>query len=152
MNPTARAAALARLGPFVGEWRMDAAVAAPSATPARTVFEWGLDGQFLVQRSHVPDPVVPDALCVIDVDAERGGYAQHYFDSRGVVRVYAMAFRDGLWTLLRTTPDFSPLTFWQRFTGTFSDAGDVIRGRWDVSHDHGAAWEPDFDLIYTKLV
>jgi len=61
-----------------------------------------------------------------------------------------MTFGDGVWTLSRTSPDFSPLNFSQRFTGTFGDGGKTIRGRWETSDD-GSSWEHDFDLIYAKI-
>ena len=47
-------------------------------------------------------------------------------------------------------PDFTPLDFSQRFTGTFSDDGKTIAGPWEISHD-GKTWEHDFDLTYTKV-
>ena len=46
--------------------------------------------------------------------------------------------------------DFSPLDFSQRFTGTFSEDGKTIEGRWEISHD-GETWETDFDMTYTKI-
>jgi hypothetical protein len=61
-----------------------------------------------------------------------------------------MTFSDGVWTLLRESPDFSPLDFSQRFTGTFSDDGDSIIGRWEISRD-GSPWERDFDLSYFRV-
>jgi hypothetical protein len=57
----------------------------------------------------------------------RGGYIRDSnLDSRGLVRLYAMSLADGVWTLTRESPDFTPLAFRQRFTGTFSDDGNVI--------------------------
>ena len=44
------------------------------------------------------------------------------------VRLYAMTFRDGIWTLVRSSPDFTPLDFSQRFTGRFSADGNTISG------------------------
>ena len=61
-----------------------------------------------------------------------------------------MKFSDGVWTLLRDSPDFSPLDFSQRFEGTFSDDGNTIKGRWESASD-GSNWEHDFDLKYTKV-
>jgi hypothetical protein len=61
-----------------------------------------------------------------------------------------MTFRDGVWTLLRDAPDFTPLNFWQRFTGELSADGGTIRGRWETSQD-GSTWEHDFDLTYRKV-
>ena len=65
-------------------------------------------------------------------DPMRAGeaYVQHYFDSRGVARVYQMGFRGGLWTLSRTTADYSPLEFSQRYSGRFTDDGNTIDGAW----------------------
>ena len=48
------------------------------------------------------------------------------------------------------TPDFSPLDFAQRFTGTFSDDGQTIAGDWEIAHD-GSTWEHDFDLTYVRV-
>jgi hypothetical protein len=143
---------LERLDAFVGEWDVEAffPTAGPAGVVGRTVFEWMLDGQFLLQRSEVPHPDAPNSLCVIAVDPQNeGAYTQHYFDSRNVVRVYAMTFDGDVWTLLRDSPDFSPLSFSQRFTGTFGDDGSAIRGAWERSQE-GSAWEKDFDLAYTR--
>ena len=84
------------------------------------------------------------------MDRDGEAYTQHYFDSRGVARVYAMTFRDGMWALLRDAPDFTPLDFCQRFTGEFSADGGTINGRWETSQD-GSTWERDFDLTYRKV-
>jgi Protein of unknown function (DUF1579) len=152
MQTAARNAALERLGAFIGEWTMEASfpVAPPTGIVGRTVFEWVLGGQFLVQRSEVPRPDAPDLIAIIGFDPDSEAYTQHYFDSRGVARVYAMDVSDGVWTLLRDSRDFSPLDFWQRFTGTFSDDGNSIHGRWESSRD-GSSWAPDFGLTYTKV-
>jgi hypothetical protein len=146
-----RTAALKGLEPLLGAWNIETGIPGGEGVVGRMEIEWLLGGAFLAQRSEVPHPAAPDGFCVI---APKDGYApgeyiQHYFDSRGVVRLYAMRFDDGVWTLLRTAPDFSPLPFSQRFTGTFADGGDTIRGRWEASPD-GAAWERDFDITYRR--
>ncbi len=143
----ARRAALSKLDALVGEWRMEASFA--DAPAGRAVFEWLAGGQFLVQRWEVPHPQAPDGIAIIGLAPEGGGYSQHYFDSRGVARVYAMGLEEGMWTLLRERPDFSPLDFSQRFSGRFSAGGDEISGRWEKSRG-GSGWEPDFDLVYTR--
>jgi hypothetical protein len=61
-----------------------------------------------------------------------------------------MSLEDEVWTLRREAPDFSPLDFAQRYTGTFSDDGATIVGRWEIAHD-GSTWEHDFDLTYVRL-
>jgi hypothetical protein len=144
--------AMAPLTPLVGEWSVQAlAPWAPSDLRGRTVFEWMTGGTFLLQRWEVPVDEAPDGLAIIGPDPERGGgYLQHYFDSRGVARVYAMSFLDAVWTLSRTEADLSPLDFAQRFTGTIGDDGRTIRATWEICHD-GSTWEHDFDLVYTRV-
>ena len=143
-----RTAALAALEVLVGEWTVEASF--PGSPSGRVMFTWALDGQYLLQRSSAPDPV-PDSLAVISVGDEADPYLQHYFDSRGVTRLYRMGVTDGVWTLRRTDPDFSPLDFWQRFEGTFSADKNRIDGRWEQSHDGGVTWELDFRLTYTRV-
>ena len=143
---------LEALEPFVGEWRMAVAFEGmpPMDACARVSFEWLPGKRFLIQRWEVPIPEAPDGIAVIGADPERAGhYLQHYFDARGIARVYKMSFGDGVWQLWRDEPDFSPLDFAQRYTGTFSDDGQTIAGSWEISHD-GKTWEHDFDLTYTK--
>jgi hypothetical protein len=142
---------LAALQPLVGEWRMVAVFEGlpPMDADARVTFEWLPGGTFLVQRWRIPVPEAPDGIAIIGADPEReGGYLQHYFDSRGVARVYEMSFRNGVWKLWRDSADFSPLDFSQRYTGTFSDDGTSIAGAWEINH--GDAWEHDFDLTYSR--
>ena len=149
MEPGSTAStAMARLEPFIGEWVMAADFPAGAAAgTGRAVFEWALGRQFLIERTEVPG--APDSIAIVGFDSARQSYCQHYFDSRGVARVYAMDFGDGVWTLLRNSPDFTPLEFSQRFTGTFSADGRRIDGRWESAPD-GATWELDFHLSYTK--
>jgi hypothetical protein len=98
----------------------------------------------------VPVPEAPDGLAMIGWDAGRGTFLQHYFDTRGVARIYEMTFADGVWKLERTKPDFSPFEFSQRYTGTLSSDGKRIEGTWEIANDH-KTWTKDFDLIYTRL-
>ena len=141
-----------RLEPFVGEWTIR--VAFPGVEPmegGRVVFEWLTGRKFLVVRWEVPVEEAPDGLALIGADPEHeGGYLQHYFDSRGVARVYRMGFAEGVWTLRREEPDFSPLDFAQRFMGRFSADGREIAGRWEIANDR-KTWKHDFDLTYVRV-
>jgi hypothetical protein len=124
--------------------------APPSDLRGHVAFEWMAGERFVIQRWEVPLPEAPDGVAIIGFDEGRGTLLQHYFDSRGVARLYEMSFDGAVWTLFRNSADFSPLPFWQRFTGTFSEDGGRIDGRWETSSD-GSSWELDFDLIYTKV-
>ena len=137
------------LGQFVGEWRM--AVGISDAPQGRVLFEWMPDEKFLIERWDIPHPDAPDGVAIMGFDEGRNTLLQHYFDSRGVARVYEMGLQDGVWTLSRTKPDFSPLRFWQRWKGTFSEDGRTIEGDWETSTDEGATWELDFHLTFTRV-
>ncbi len=141
------------LKPLVGEWRLVASFKdmPPADIDARVTFEWLPGERFLIQRWEVPIPEAPDGIAIIGPDPEsEGNYLQHYFDSRGVVRLYRMAFDGRTWTLLREEPDFSPLDFAQRYTGTLHDDGARITGRWEIRQP-GRDWETDFELSYARL-
>jgi hypothetical protein len=145
-----------RLEPLIGEWSM--AMVMPGAkrpeelpdVGARVTLEWMGDKAFVVERWTIPIPEAPNGLAVIGWDKGRGTFLQHYFDTRGVARVYEMSFDNGVWKMERTKGDFSPFEFSQRFTGTFADGGKRIDGTWEIAHDH-KTWEKDFDLIYTRV-
>jgi hypothetical protein len=138
---------------LIGEWTISAP--AFPGPPGRAKFEWMPGGKFLVEHWDVgtirfgEEDIEFTGIAIMEFDSENQNYLQHYFDSRGVARVYQMSFADGVWKLWRDSADFSPLDFSQRFTGTVSDDGQTIEGRWEISHD-GTTWETDFDVIYTK--
>jgi hypothetical protein len=129
-QPPESGPALEHLNALVGEWAVEGTV--PSDPPlkirGRAAFEWLTEGSFLIERW----------------DAPAEAFRQNYFDSRGVSRVYEMSLSDNVWRLWRDSPGFS-----QRFTGTFSEDGKTITGRWEKSSD-GSNREHDFDLTYVK--
>jgi hypothetical protein len=143
---------------LVGEWTMTAGP--PDGPPwpgeGRLTFEWIEGGGFLVQRWTIDLTEAPNGVALIGVGdspvpvSETGesdeGYRQHYFDSRGVHRVYEMSLEGRTWKLWRDGPGFVP----QRFAGTISEDGNTIEGRWEIAED-GENFETDFDLTYTKV-
>jgi len=140
---------LEALNALVGTWEMEATF--PGDPPigmkgGQCVIEWILGGRFLLMRTQVDAPTAPDSTCVIALDSDGAGYTQHYFDERGVVRLYAMTLDAGNWTLTREAPDFSPLDFTQRFTATVD--GNEIRGEWQTGEGDG--WSRDFALVYRR--
>ena len=110
---------------LVGRWTMTASFNSGGTPPlAETTFEW-LEGRtFLVQRWRVDHPDAPDGIAVIGYDAEKATLLQHYFDSRGVARVYDMSIDGDTWRMLRIGQDFS-----QRFIGAFDESHDVDHRR-----------------------
>jgi hypothetical protein len=149
---TSSGVSLEALEPLVGEWSILASFGdePPPDMAARATFEWLPGKRFLVERWEVPVPEAPDGIAIIGADPDsESNYLQHYFDSRGIARVYKMSFADGVWKLWRDEPDFSPLTFSQRYTGSFGDEGRTIAGACEIRHD-GKTWEHDFDLTYRR--
>src|SRR2546426_7296926 len=103
--PVERPAALSRLDALVGTWEMEASFEAGffgpgspafTARSGRTTFHW-LEGQFfLIQRATVEDPSAPSGIMIIGVGETPEIFEQHYYDSRGVARVYQMSLNEGL--------------------------------------------------------
>ena len=106
-------------------------------------------GGFLVQRSTTEREEFPNTLAVIGPADDGEGYVMHYFDSRGVSRIYTMSLDGRSWTLERA-PSGPRSDFWQRWIGEFSEDGNTIQGRWETSDD-GSSWELDFHLTYTRI-
>ncbi|HEX2469746.1 MAG TPA: hypothetical protein VHK05_04080 [Candidatus Limnocylindrales bacterium] len=109
--------------------------------PGTATFEWLEGGHFLIGRSRNEHADFPDSLLVIGAGGD--GLVMHYYDSRGVERVYGTSLRDGVWRLWRDDPDFA-----QRFVGTFEDRGSTITGLWKVAED-GGTWADDLAISYT---
>jgi hypothetical protein len=145
-QPTAEHA-LRQLDPLVGEWTLAAVAADGTPWPGggRITFEWHASGAHLIQRGSADLPEAPDNVSIIGCDAANGTYVQLYSDERGVCRVYEMSIDDGVWRLWRQGEPFS-----QRFTGTFSEDGNTIHGRWEID-EGGAGFQPDFDLTLRRV-
>jgi hypothetical protein len=146
MQQASRNPALERLEGLVGQWTMEAGPPGGPPWPgeAAVTFDW-LEGRtFLIERWRIDLPEAPDGIAIIGTGDEPESFRQHYFDSRGVHRIYEMTLIDGEWRLWRDAPDPFP----QRFTGTFSEDGKTIAGRWEKQESGG--WETDFDLTYRK--
>src|SRR5919108_3097552 len=131
-----------QLEPLVGEWTVEIAHA-QGTFRGRTVFEWLQGRSFLIQRTDVPQPF-PSSIAIIGRDESGQRFIQHYFDARGVARVYQMSLAEGIWKLWRDGPDFA-----QRFSGTFAADGDTIEGAWELRRP-GSTWQHDFTLTLRR--
>lgn len=141
MGQAGQDASVENLGVLVGRWTIEISHPSEPANviSGRAEFEWLEGGRFLVERWEVDHPEFPGGLAVYEPDT------QHYFDSRGVARVYGMSIGGGEWKLWRDGDDFS-----QRFSGRFGDGGSVIDGYWEIGSD-GSTFERDFDLTFRKV-
>jgi hypothetical protein len=130
---------------LVGAWTVEATHPAyPSLVVAGvSTFEWLEGERFLIQRSRNEHPDFPDSIGILGAFDE--ALALHYYDSRGVHRIYEVSFGDGAWSMSRDAPGFS-----QRFTGTFGDGGDTLSGLWKLSED-GSSWADDLAITFRKV-
>ena len=149
------------LGRLVGTWTTEATHPAMPGVVVRgtAVIEW-LDGQrFLTYRSHTDHPKLPNSLSVIGhmghdrvsgadgavpTSADESQLRMHYFDSRGVFRVYEVSIENAAWRWWRDAPGFS-----QRFTGLISPDGDTIDGHSQLCKD-GVHWADDLQITYRR--
>lgn len=134
------------LAPFAGRWKTAGQVLASASTPALEIagideYEWMPGGFFLLHRVDVRiGGERVQALEIIGWDAERGSYFIRSFDSQGATgEMHASVGDDGTWTFAGDA---------QRFTGTFSDGGETLSGRWERCE--GERWRPWMDIRLTK--
>ena len=139
---------------FIGRWVTEGAHPLLPGQVIRgyTTFEWLAGRQFVLQRSHSDHPDIPDAIAIIGATGEPGavepGAGQqlslHYYDSRGLYRVYTVSLEGDQWRFWRDDPGFR-----QRFTGRFSADGDTITGQGQMAR-MGSGWEDDLALTYRR--
>lgn len=145
MKPNPRLHALAVL---IGEWTtVGVHPLLPGKTfHGRTTFAWLESGAFLVSRSHIDEPEIPDGVAILGTDdaaVDAGGML--YFDVRGVSREYRWMISGNVLTWWRDEPTFS-----QRMVLTIAEDGRSIEAAGQMSRT-GQAWEPDLQLSYTRV-
>ena len=88
--------ALERLTPLLGEWRTTGTHPLMPGTTfhGRTSFAWHEGGAFVLMRSEIEEPEVPDGVALIGSDDAAGTVTMLYFDERGVSRRYTVEMGD----------------------------------------------------------
>jgi hypothetical protein len=131
---------------LIGEWTtVGTHPQIPSAVHGHSAFEWLREGALLAWHFNWErGREIPSAFSVIGHDDAVEACSMLYTDERGVARIYQMNLADGVWRMWRDTPGFS-----QRMTGTFSDDGNTITVRGELSRD-GSTWERDLSVTYTR--
>jgi hypothetical protein len=135
---------LERLGRrLVGAWTTEAThPEVPGTTVSGTAeVEWLEGERFLVFRARNDHPDFPDSISIIG-DTE--GLRWHYFDSRGVHRIYEMRITDDGWEIARDAPRFS-----QRLIVTFQEGDNAMEGRSKLSRDD-RTWQDDLQITYRR--
>lgn len=144
---------LEHLAALVGAWESEATHQALPGTVihGQATFEWLEGGKFLIWRARYDHPDIPDSIAILgcnepdDLRNRSGGCTLHYFDQRGVTRLYHVNAEAGMWRYWRDSPGFS-----QRFTGTLSPDGSTIDGVVELCRD-GSTWEQDIPITYKRV-
>jgi hypothetical protein len=138
--------ALAPLAPLLGEWRTTGTHPLLPGTTfhGRTSFAWHEGGAFVLMRSEIDEPEVPDGMALIGSDDAAGTFTMIYFDERGVSRRYTVEMGDGEVSWHRDEAGFA-----QRMVLTVAGDGHRLEGRGTMSRE-GGAWEDDLQLTYER--
>jgi hypothetical protein len=141
--------------PLIGEWHGAGEI--PIEPPMRLSVDVTIErlGALIVVRSIGEPAELPDSVSIIGGAPEGEPQPMHYFDDRGVKRLFLTTVESSTWTIWRAPgedwggPDGPG--FNQRFIGEISADGNSIDGRWERGiGDAGDQWEIDFPLHYVR--
>ncbi len=110
-----------------------------------TSFKWTEGGAFLIMHSEIYHEKFPNSVSIFGSDNSLGEYFMLYFDEREVSRKCNVSFQDNVLKWWRNAPGFS-----QQYTFTFTDNGNTIISRGELSKDD-TTWEKDLDLTYMRF-
>jgi hypothetical protein len=139
---------------LIGEWHGEGVM--PIEPPVKVSADAKVErmGTFIV-FSSIGGGDVPDSISIIGGAPEGDPQPMHYFDARGVQRLYLTAIEGSTWKIWRAPgedwngpqgPGFN-----QRFVGVFSADGNTVDGRWERGlGNSGDVWELDFPITYHR--
>jgi hypothetical protein len=140
---------------LIGTWHADGEI--PSEPPMKVSVEATVErlGAFVVLRSVGEPAEMPDSISVIGGAPAGDPQPMHYFDSRGVERLFMMSLEGATWRMWRAPgEDWNGADgpgFNQRFIGEISADGQTIEARWERGMgDAGDEWELDFPITYVR--
>jgi hypothetical protein len=87
--------------PLMAEWHGEGAI--PSQPPMRISAEAKIErlGEFIVFSAVAEPAEVPDSISIIGGAPDGEPQPMHYFDSRGIKRLYVTALEGSTWTIWR---------------------------------------------------
>ncbi len=97
-----------------------------------------LGGAFVLQHWTYDHPDFPDAQVMLSATQA------HYFDVRGVIRIFDLEIDDTGWSMIHLDSHFA-----QRFSTRFQGP-DAMEGTGEASEDAGITWRPDFSISYRR--
>jgi hypothetical protein len=140
---------------LIGEWRGEGDI--PIDPPMHVTADAAIErfGDFVVMRTTGEPAEMPSTISIIGGAPDGDPQPMHYFDDRGVKRLFMTAVEGTTWKIWRAPgedwngPDGPG--FDQRFIGEISASGERIDGRWERGlGDAGDRWELDFPIAYTR--
>jgi hypothetical protein len=141
--------------PLIGSWHGEAEL--PMEPPLRMTAEVRIErlGEFIVFSSKGEPAEFPDSISIIGGSPHGEPQPMHYFDSRGVERLFMTTLEGSTWTIWRAQgeawngsdgPGFN-----QRFIGEMAPDRNAISGRWERGlGEAGDEWEVDFPIDYVR--
>ena len=141
--------------PLIGRWHGAGAI--PIEPPMSITVEASVErlGPFLILRTDGEPAEMPDTVSIIGGAPDGEPQPMHYFDSRGVRRLFLTTVEGSTWRIWRAPgedwngPDGPG--FNQRFIGQIAADGTSIDGRWERGMGpDGEDWELDFPLRYVR--
>ena len=141
--------------PLIGEWRVEGEI--PTEPPMMVSGAAKIErlGELIVFSSMGKPAEVPNSVSIIGGAPDGEPQPMHYFDSRGVKRLFMTALEGSTWKIWRAPgEDWSGPHgpgFNQRFIGEIAADGKTIEGRWERGMGSaGEEWEIDFPISYFR--
>ena len=140
---------------LIGDWHGEGQI--PIEPPMAISQEAKIErlGAFVVFSSVGQPADVPDTISIIGGAPDGEPQPMHYFDGRGVQRMYLTSLEGSTWRIWRAPgedwkgphgPGFN-----QRFFGEISADGKSIEGHWERGMgDAGDSWVIDFRITYVR--
>jgi hypothetical protein len=139
---------------LVGRWTTEATHPAVPGTviSGSSQVEWLEGERFLIYRTQNDHPDFPDAISII---GDTDGLHMHYFDSRGVNRLFELTVADDGWAIAMGRDSdagsfaSSDAPFSQRLTYIFEDADQTMSAKGELSYDD-VNWDDDLEITYRR--
>jgi hypothetical protein len=137
---------------LIGEWRGEGELPTEPPMSFRVVAKIQRLGALIVFTSVGEPDELPDSISIIGGAPDGEPQPMHYFDSRGVKRLFMTTMNGSTWDIWRARgedpngPDGPG--FDQRFVGEIAADGMTITGRWE--RGVGDGWALDFAIHYIR--
>ena len=141
---------------LVGRWTTEATHRGLPGAIIRgsSEIEWLEGERFLIYRSSYDHPDIPDSISII---GDTDGLRMHYFDTRGVHRIFKVTVTGEEWEMTMdrhssagsfASPD---APFSQRITYTFEDEDRTMSGKAMLSYDN-VKWDDDLEITCRRML